>query len=363
MCVVMAIISGGLVFLFLRIDFIPQPASVERGLIDHFLQILFAIAAVFFGVIITILGYSLIFFRRQKGDVKDAKPIRGNTFLELTWTIIPLVIVMSLAVYGAMVLNKMTAGDSPVTTTQAVYSLGVFVPDQVAASPQTADTTSTELVVNVTASRFAWEFEYPDYNIHTYELEVPVNRRIVFNIKSKDVVHSFWVQEWGPKQDAVPGLSPTLRITPTQIGQYQIQCSQLCGYDHTDMTAPVKVVSASDFDTWVKQQQATMSATTTPSTAQVMVDLVAQNISFDKNTITVPAGAAVMINFDNKDISVAHNFAVYTDSTATKVIYQGQIVTGPATTTYIFTAPSTPGSYFFRCDVHPTMMTGTLVVQ
>lgn len=93
------------------------------------------------------------------------------------------------------------------------------------------------------------------------------------------------------------------------------------------------------------------------------VDLTAENIKFDKSTITVPAGAAVTVNFNNKDSGVPHNFAVYTDSSASQNIFKGDTVTGPATTTYTFTAPSTPGTYFFRCDVHPQQMTGDFVVQ
>ena len=73
-------------------------------------------------------------------------------------------------------------------------------------------------------------------------------------------------------------------------------------------------------------------------------------------------GASVTINFTNKDAGIPHNFALYTDSSATKSIFVGQIITGPATATYTFTAPATPGTYFFRCDVHPTNMTGSLVV-
>jgi plastocyanin len=107
----------------------------------------------------------------------------------------------------------------------------------------------------------------------------------------------------------------------------------------------------------------TLSTTTTPG-ASASVDLTAQNMSFDKSTITVPAGAAVTINFNNKDSGIPHNFALYTNSSApAPAIFQGQIITGPKTITYTFTAPSTPGNYFFRCDVHPTSMTGKFVVQ
>ncbi len=362
MCLVMALIAGGLAYLFLHLDLIPNPASEERGLIDHFIQVLFAVASVFFAIIVTVFGYALLFFRRQPGDESDARPMRGNAPLELTWTIIPLIVVVVLSFYGARVLDKMTATNPVYSTTQSVYSLGVFVPREIPASGNTSQ--EPELVVNVTASRFVWEFAYPDYNItSSYELEVPVNRRILLNLQSKDVIHSFWVQQWGPKQDAVPGLSPVLRITPTKIGQYTIECSQLCGFGHTNMTAPVRVVSAADFDKWVKQQQSSGNTSSPPPGSHVMIDLTAQNISFDKSTITVPAGVEVMINFDNEDNGVPHNFAVYKTSAAQDKIFSGQIITGPKRITYTFTAPTTPGNYFFRCDVHPTIMTGTFVVK
>ena len=101
---------------------------------------------------------------------------------------------------------------------------------------------------------------------------------------------------------------------------------------------------------------------TTAAANAVTIDLVAQNMAFDKNTITVKAGAQVTINFNNKD-SMPHNVAIYNDQSAAQVIYKGEVFTGPATKTYTFTAPSTPGTYFFRCDVHPGKMTGQFIVQ
>lgn len=101
---------------------------------------------------------------------------------------------------------------------------------------------------------------------------------------------------------------------------------------------------------------------TTSTGAAAAIDLVAQNVKFDRSTITVPRGAQVTINFQNKDSGVPHNFAAYTDSSAATAIYKGQIVNGPGSATYTFTAPSQPGTYFFRCDVHPTTMTGQLIV-
>jgi plastocyanin len=89
--------------------------------------------------------------------------------------------------------------------------------------------------------------------------------------------------------------------------------------------------------------------------ARVTVAIAAENFGFSTETITVPAGAEVTVEFDNRDDGVPHNVAVYTDSSAADAIFVGEIVTGPTRATYTFTAPETPGNYFFRCDVHPAM--------
>lgn len=99
-----------------------------------------------------------------------------------------------------------------------------------------------------------------------------------------------------------------------------------------------------------------------PSGGQaVTVNISALNYRFDTNKVTVPAGASVTMIFDNKE-AVPHNVAIYTTPAATDVIFKGEVITGPQTITYNFTAPTTPGNYFFRCDVHPTVMTGTFTV-
>jgi glucose/arabinose dehydrogenase/plastocyanin len=106
------------------------------------------------------------------------------------------------------------------------------------------------------------------------------------------------------------------------------------------------------------------SPTVTPAggVKTVPVTLTAKNIAFDTTKITVPAGSTVVMTFINNDAGVPHNFALYTDNSATNKIFAGDIVTGVKTVTYTFTAPAKPGNYFFRCDVHPEMMTGTFVV-
>ncbi|MEN6517987.1 MAG: PQQ-dependent sugar dehydrogenase [Methanospirillum sp.] len=110
---------------------------------------------------------------------------------------------------------------------------------------------------------------------------------------------------------------------------------------------------------------ATATATATApggGTTITALTLTAKNIAFDKSSLSAPAGATVVLAFVNNDAGVPHNFALYTDSSATTTLFKGAIVTGQVTTTYTFTAPSTPGTYFYRCDVHPETMTGTFTV-
>ncbi|MDI6876320.1 MAG: cupredoxin domain-containing protein [Methanomicrobiales archaeon] len=107
----------------------------------------------------------------------------------------------------------------------------------------------------------------------------------------------------------------------------------------------------------------TPTPTETPAPGGVTVDLVAQNIAFNMDTITVPAGSVVTVNFQNQDSGIPHNLAVYETPAATTPIFVGQIITGVNSITYTFTAPEEPGTYFFRCDVHPVQMTGSFVVE
>ena len=111
-------------------------------------------------------------------------------------------------------------------------------------------------------------------------------------------------------------------------------------------------------------QPTVISAITTPPTGvkTVPITLTAKNMAFDTNRITVPSGSTVTMTFVNNDKSVPHNFALYTDTSATSKIFAGDLTTGVNTVTYTFTVPSKPGNYFFRCDVHPEMMVGTFVV-
>ena len=100
-----------------------------------------------------------------------------------------------------------------------------------------------------------------------------------------------------------------------------------------------------------------------PGPGPAIVTIEAQNLGFNLSTITANAGTQVTVTLDNKDAGVPHNIAFYTDTSATQQIQGGELITGPAIETIDFTAPAAPGTYFFRCDVHPDQMTGAFVVQ
>ncbi|MEN6519277.1 MAG: plastocyanin/azurin family copper-binding protein [Methanospirillum sp.] len=93
----------------------------------------------------------------------------------------------------------------------------------------------------------------------------------------------------------------------------------------------------------------------------VAITLTAEGMAFDTKEITVPAGSPVEMTFENRDTGVPHNFALYRDSSAAEKFFAGEVITGPKAVTYTFTAPSGKGRFFFRCDVHPKMMTGAFV--
>ena len=353
-----AALSAVLGLIIFNTDLLPTPASPELAYISLLMRIMAVIALIFFSIIISFIGYTLIFFRRRKGETGEGWPIRGNPRLELIWSLIPLAIVIGLSVYGAIVFEEiMRPGDI-----------------------------NTDLEIKVTAFRFGWQFEYTQYEIQTFEMRLPVDRRVMLRMESRDVIHAFWVPEFGPKMDIVPGMVTEMFFTPTLEGQYTLMCAELCGYGHPFMTAPVMVTSAEEFEGWAASQPKVTptptpspgpsppvspapSPTTMPGPAPtgganaVTIDLTAQNFSFNMSTITVPAGAEVTVNFENADQGVPHNFSVYTDASANTPIFMGNIITGPSTATYHFTAPAEPGTYHFQCDPHAPVMNGDFIVQ
>jgi cytochrome c oxidase subunit II len=212
------------VLICLQIDWFPSQGSTQAEQIDTLYDVLLIVSVPVFVLVMTVAIYCVIAFRAKPGDMGDGAHIHGNTKLEVIWVTIPFMIVTALAVYGWIVLDDIEA-----------------------AKPN-------ELVVNVTGEQFAWSFDYPDENVKSNELVLPVDRPVHFQIHAKDVLHSFWVPDFRMKQDAVPGIETNTRATPDKLGTYPVVCAELCGLGHSTMRQQVRVVPVAEWEEWVKDR-------------------------------------------------------------------------------------------------------------
>jgi cytochrome c oxidase subunit II len=214
------------IFALERVRILPDQASVQAQFIDGLFSIHFYAIVILFALIVGLIVFSMVVFRRKPGDATDAAHVEGSTNLEAIWTIVPLIAVLIIAFIGADVLGKVERPEP------------------------------RPLEVRVVSSQWAWSFEYLDYGIISPELVLPVDRQALLLLSSRDVIHSFWVPEFRVKQDALPGgeeMVRPLRITPTQTGNYKVLCAELCGLGHAEMRADVRVVTQGEFDEWVNR--------------------------------------------------------------------------------------------------------------
>jgi len=228
------VIAGLLVVIFTilidlllsRSGLLPVEASAQAVIVDRLFGAHFFMISLLFSMITVFIVYSILVFRAKPGDKSSGVYFKGNSRLEVVWTVVPLAVVIGFAFYGARNLAEVRAASSDA------------------------------MVVKVTAGQWNWQFEYPDYGIKSKDLYLPVNRQIDFQLTSRDVIHSFWVPEFRIKQDVLPGanLVKDLRITPIRVGSYQLLCAEMCGGSHAYMTAGVMVVSQADFQKWAAGQ-------------------------------------------------------------------------------------------------------------
>jgi cytochrome c oxidase subunit II len=208
----------------LLIDWFPVDASGAADQVDTVYDVLLICSVPVFVLVMTIAIYSVVRFRAKPGDMRDGPPIHGNTRLEVIWVAVPFIMVTALAIYAWIVLDDIEAKQ----------------PD--------------EMVVQVTGQQFTWTFGYPE-KVSSRTLVLPEGQPIDFRIRSKDVIHSFWVPEFRLKSDAVPGLTTKIRLTPDRVGRYQVVCAELCGIGHAAMRQNVRVVPQDEFDSWLEDQQ------------------------------------------------------------------------------------------------------------
>jgi cytochrome c oxidase subunit 2 len=327
-----------------------------QGITDHAVStrslydIVFAIAAVIFIGVEAMILWTVLRYRRKSTDTELPPQTHGNNVVEVIWTAIPTLIVAVLFFLSWQVLNTVEAR---------------------AAGPEIAN-------IRAVAARFQWDFQYLDKDGNLLfaqsgipEMPVPAGIPVHLTLQSKDVNHSFYVPVFLFKRDVIPGRENWFDFTvdPQYAGQsFRGQCAHLCGTYHAAMVFSLKVMSASDYTTWVAEQtaaaEAKKNATPPPSAAPdaEAVEIVAEGVQFTTTAVEAPADTPFTISFVNKDAGTPHNVVIHDGAAVTDpVLFDGEIFNGVETRAYSVPAIKA-GSYLFICKVHPTMI-GTLTVK
>jgi len=195
-------------------------------------MVVFSVAAapVAAGVYATAL-YALVKWRyRGDGPPPDGPPMRANNPVTVLWLSVSTVLTVFLLVWGLAALSVDNGGGG-------------------GKDPMTID---------VTGQQWIWTFAYPGTHVKSYELYMPLGRKINFDVTSEDVVHGFWIVQMGVKINANPGVITTTSVTPDKVGTYIVRCSELCGLNHAFMDAEVHVLSDANFNKWLKSQPASV---------------------------------------------------------------------------------------------------------
>ncbi len=228
---------------------LPHPISTQAHDTHLLYEAVLAVSlVVFFGVTSGII-WAIFRYKREPGDDTIPEQIHGSNALEMTWTIIPILILVALFIPALLLVLDLKS------------------------QPAEAD---AAVVVDVYGHQWWWEFDYnqdgfkvqptpPDYaNLDPPRLVVPVGETVLLRIHSTDVVHSFSVPHLLYKIQAIPGNVNEMhfKIKDNEIGTYTGQCYQFCGLHHSDMRFVLDVRSQADYDAWVAQQKAAAPQTT-----------------------------------------------------------------------------------------------------
>jgi cytochrome c oxidase subunit II len=212
---------------------LPTSASEEFDRIQAIYWFATVISIGIFALVAAVIVYSVWKWRVPLDDDADGPPIHGHTGLEIAWTAVPAALVIAIGIVSAVVLSRNgDAGPRP-------------------------------LEVQAIGQQFAWRFVYTDYDnrqtgdpVQTGELVLPVGQEARFTMTAVDVIHSFWVPNFGQKMDAVPGIETEILVTPDRIGEFEVVCTELCGLGHAAMRAGARVVTQAEFDQWLEEERA-----------------------------------------------------------------------------------------------------------
>jgi cytochrome c oxidase subunit II len=227
----------------LQVRFPPGDQTLQAGDQSSLLSLMAVLSTpIFVGVVIFLL-YAAFAFRRHGTTVEDGPPDYGNIRLQVAWIAITAVVVFVLAGVGISQLST-AASETAFSATELGTTTPVGAPGK-------------SLQVQVIGQQWYFTYRYPDYGgVESLHLVLPVDANIEIHVTSTDILHSFWAYQLGVKADANPGADNIAYVTTTHTGSFTVRCAELCGIWHGNMSdTSGKVVSQSDFATWVAQLQ------------------------------------------------------------------------------------------------------------
>jgi cytochrome c oxidase subunit II len=208
----------------------PDPASTQAEDVVDLWRLFVVASIVVYAIVGGLILWAVVRYRRSRAG--DPATFREHVPLEIVYTAVPVLIVVGLFL--------------------ATFGTERFV-DSVSKDP--------DLVVEVTAFDWSWRFAYPDAGVvitgvpgERPTLVLPQGRTVQISLRSTDVIHSFYVPVLLFKRDAVPGRTTEFEFVPTRLGTFFGQCGEYCGLDHSRMLFAIRVVPASEFDSWLAQQ-------------------------------------------------------------------------------------------------------------
>lgn len=231
--------------------------SPNADKIDTLYKISLYVAIVIFLIVEGTLIWSLVRFRARRGGPQAAQ-IRGNTPLELGWTIGAALILVVLTVITFLYLddikNPPASGPNGLRADETQFASI----DQ-AAPPKSG---GPALNLKVNGQQYLWRYDYPgkEQLFSYYEMVVPTDTTVTLTIGASDVIHSWWIPKLGGKADAVPGHDNETWFKIKKPGIYKGQCAELCGENHADMRAQVRAVTPAEFDAWAQRERADIKA-------------------------------------------------------------------------------------------------------
>jgi cytochrome c oxidase subunit 2 len=200
--------------------FVSWATGLSGEVVDQVFFTILAITLFLFALITFLMVYFVIRYQRKRNP--QPADIHENLWLEIIWTVVPILLVLTMFYYGLTGFNFLKK--VPVDA----------------------------MKVKVIARQWSWLFEYEN-GMKSTELKVPVGKPVKLSLTSQDVIHGFYTPAFRIKQDAVPGMTNTLWFQPTKVGTFDVFCAEYCGLQHANMVTKIVVIPVEEFNQWYQK--------------------------------------------------------------------------------------------------------------